>query len=241
MTTFAEFLLKQAACCQRLLERAAQAAYNERNKEPTLTFQEYLHQQAACCQRPLQLVPIVNAFSMSVQLTMLPIIKARVETPQETPHHKRLLVKRDSWHLETPCNKRLLARAFWRSLPRLPVSWAKVRPTQPLGPGLNGHHNRYLCPDGWYFGWYFPGQLHDWPRHRRQRETAATTTEPTTMAPSTWPLQPIQQVPLFLPDGVDSVVPPLGIDLRKPGDETPIVTAGGPPKQLYSQGMRRRL
>ena len=25
----------------------------------------------------------------------------------------------------------------------------------------------------------------------------------------------------------------LGIDLRKPGDETPIVTAGGPPKQLY--------
>jgi len=33
-----------------------------------------------------------------------------------------------------------------------------------------------------------------------------------------------------LPDGVDSVVPTSGIDLRKPGDETP----GGPPKQLYS-------
>ena len=39
---------------------------------------------------------------------------------------------------------------------------------------------------------------------------------------------------LVLPDGVDSVVPTSGIDLRKPGDETLIVTVGGPPKQLYS-------
>jgi splicing factor 3B subunit 2 len=36
-----------------------------------------------------------------------------------------------------------------------------------------------------------------------------------------------------LPDGVDSVVPSSAVDLRKPGDETPM-TAGGPPKQLYT-------
>lgn len=35
-----------------------------------------------------------------------------------------------------------------------------------------------------------------------------------------------------LPDGVDSVVPSSAIDLRKPGDETPIV--GEAPKQLYT-------
>ncbi|KAL7430233.1 hypothetical protein ACHAXH_004518 [Discostella pseudostelligera] len=36
-----------------------------------------------------------------------------------------------------------------------------------------------------------------------------------------------------LPDGVDSVVPSSAVDLRKPGDETPM-TVGGPPKQLYT-------
>ncbi|KAL7536764.1 hypothetical protein ACHAXR_007382 [Thalassiosira sp. AJA248-18] len=36
-----------------------------------------------------------------------------------------------------------------------------------------------------------------------------------------------------LPDGVDSVVPSSAIDLRKPGDETPMV-GEGPPKQLYT-------
>ncbi|KAL7528593.1 hypothetical protein ACHAWF_002615 [Thalassiosira exigua] len=36
-----------------------------------------------------------------------------------------------------------------------------------------------------------------------------------------------------LPDGVDSVVPSGAVDLRKPGDETPMVE-GGPPKQLYT-------
>jgi splicing factor 3B subunit 2 len=35
-----------------------------------------------------------------------------------------------------------------------------------------------------------------------------------------------------LPDGVDSVVPSSAIDLRKPGDETPMLNAG--PKQLYT-------
>ena len=35
-----------------------------------------------------------------------------------------------------------------------------------------------------------------------------------------------------LPDGVDSVVPSSAIDLRKPGDETPMINAG--PKQLYT-------
>jgi splicing factor 3B subunit 2 len=40
-----------------------------------------------------------------------------------------------------------------------------------------------------------------------------------------------------LPDGVDSVVPSSAVDLRKPGDETPMMAdavAGGPPKQLYT-------
>ena len=42
-----------------------------------------------------------------------------------------------------------------------------------------------------------------------------------------------------LPDGVDSVVPTSAIDLRKPGDETPMTTMVGggvglPPKQLYT-------
>lgn len=35
-----------------------------------------------------------------------------------------------------------------------------------------------------------------------------------------------------LPDGVDSVVPSSAIDLRKPGDETPMINEG--PKQLYT-------
>ena len=35
-----------------------------------------------------------------------------------------------------------------------------------------------------------------------------------------------------LPDGVDSVVPSSAIDLRKPGDETPMVSEA--PKQLYT-------
>jgi len=35
-----------------------------------------------------------------------------------------------------------------------------------------------------------------------------------------------------LPDGVDSVVPSSAIDLRKPGDETPMLNEG--PKQLYT-------
>jgi hypothetical protein len=39
-----------------------------------------------------------------------------------------------------------------------------------------------------------------------------------------------------LPDGVDSVVPSSAVDLRKPGDETPVTTTGGggPPRQLYT-------
>jgi splicing factor 3B subunit 2 len=40
-----------------------------------------------------------------------------------------------------------------------------------------------------------------------------------------------------LPDGVDSVVPSSAVDLRKPGDETPMMTGavvGGPPRQLYT-------
>ena len=36
-----------------------------------------------------------------------------------------------------------------------------------------------------------------------------------------------------LPDGVDSVVPSSALDLRKPGDETPMV-GEAPPKQLYT-------